>query len=240
MNVGAADSRNPGLLSAQWLDRYLTEIELAGYRQEIRLPFGEDWPLDLMLSWASVIVSREWGVLPILANGAHELDVNAERTKARMTIILKALRPALIGVQIANEQWLVAGSNRRRFEPKYFVPWHNELAAHAKSLVPDVPIVVGDIDGRPSPALDWYVECLSLGLAHVDIVSLHMYEKNLYELRHQYRRIRASFSDDVRFWITETDRERQWDIALEEGVSVSRCFLYSWNSEDGYARRGRG
>jgi hypothetical protein len=230
MNIGANDLLNP-TTSATRLAIYLDELTAAGYAKEIRIIFTPDWGPQIYRDWFPVIRAKGFKVLVILGQEKRDSALIPEASKAWARSILPVVKSDLIGVQIVNEAWF-------GFTPVEYVAWHRIMAPIIRAAAPGVPIVVGDPPPIPS-RLDWW-EAVVHGGIDFDIVSLHVTdadkESNLLPFVQRLSRLHGPI---MRYWITEGDWG-QFPWLMGHGLNVEKDFIYSWNSNDGHARRPSG
>lgn len=227
---------------------YLNEIAIAGHKK-VRMPMDDIWGPQLLLNVIPHLRTHGLKLLTIVSAGAHEGQINPIATREWIRMLFPAIKDLLIGVQIANEQWVVAGGNNRRFEPAEFAAFHNAVSPTIRELVPDVPIVEGDLSvHQHSTSFSWFDSVVRVGLTNLDVVSLHPYNRTPEELRGFYRWVKGTFGSDrlpgIRYQVTETDLEPDLALAQSEGITLDEWYYFAWNVlEDGgrYSRRpGKG
>ena len=234
---------------ARRLGLYLDELAATGYDRVIRMPYGEPWGRDEVggvprfLGWVDVLRRKGFRLLTILSPGAHEGEIDPDVTERSIRWLLPQIADLLVGVQLCNEQWMIAGGRNRRFEPEEFAAYHNRLSPVIRELAPNLPIVEGDFfepvkneRGVLCDGWSWWQQVEAAGIRNVDIVSLHVWNTNRREAMQRFQAIKAALGNRE-YWITECDRFGHLEVGRAAGLQITRCFLYSWNGTDSFARR---
>ncbi|MDE2258891.1 MAG: hypothetical protein KGK17_00990 [Betaproteobacteria bacterium] len=201
-------------------ETYLKEIEAAGYRKSVRFPYDRYWGPELS-KWLPDLLRRHgFKAIVILSPGKHvDGVVDIEADKKWLNISLPTIADLLEGVQFANEPWNSVGhGDNYIFPPVDFVDWHNALLPIVKTIIPNVPILDGDIGGGSGQ--DWWEQVVQLDIKGVDVVSEHLYGHSMTEV-------------DRPVWITEAG-------SLSDCYPGIPCWLYTWNEKSQWAKRPGG
>ncbi len=225
VNISAGDLLDERTARVR-LDQYLSEIEQAGYRKQIRIILPPDWGPRIYQHWFPVIRARGFKVLAILGQERRDTVDDLPATLAWIRQILPLVRDDLLGVQIINEPayW---------FTPEEYAAYHRQIAPLIRSLAPKVPLVAGDFSapaqGRNTLAI-WQT-MVAAGASDYDVVSLHVTGvRRKSDLKDLARRLPQALPAGKRIWITEGDWGQRAYLR-DQGLAVEETFLYTWNDD---------
>jgi hypothetical protein len=211
--------------ASQRVTTYLDEIAAAGYAHEIRMPLDRYWGPQLLTTAIPVIRAKGFKLLAILTPGNHvKPGYDAALDLIWIEQVLPQIRDILVGVQLANEQWQtrIGSTKLTPFPPAEYVYWHRWITPSIRRLAPGVPIIEGDIDGGWSESIHWWEATQRAGTIDIDALSWHVYGADL----------PPAYGRTV--WITEAGSVN------ECVVPAVKCFVYTWNSTDRFAKRPGG
>jgi len=212
---------------AQRTAAYLDEIIANGkYAKELRIVFNKEVGPTVLREMIPVIRAKGFKILPILSMGNQMRPHDAASDLAWIKSVLPQVTDLLVDntVQLANEQWhtKIDGHKLVPFPPAEFVVWHRTISSALRKLIPGIRFAEGDIDGGWDIAIKWWEAVEKAGGIDIDYLTWHVYTSE----------IPKTYGHPV--WITEAGD-------IKDCVSPAvRCFVFTWNSTDRFAKRPGG